>query len=280
MVYVRHIPSSPLDEYVNYFYCLDGSMPSPHARIVPLPSFDLKFNFGGVVRMFEPTRPERAASFNESWCVGVWSESHAVDWPLDMQITGVSLKPAGAWMLFNLPLYELHNQVVTLDRLWGNFATEVWERLYTAPTRQARFALLEQVLLARLYDTSYNFKIVRYAVSQIARHQGAVTIHSLSKDVGLSQTHLTRLFKQMVGALPKELARLYRFQHVLHSIDVSRPVDWTGIAHQCGFYDQAHFSREFTAFSGARPTDYLKLRRQLYAENPEHVPLYRNLPIG
>jgi AraC-like DNA-binding protein len=278
MNYVRYIPSSPLNEYVNNFYYLDGPMPYPHARIVPLPSFDLKLNFGGAVRMVVPAHPERTAFFGESWCVGVWSESHAVDWPSDMQIIGVNLKPVGASILFDLPLYELHNQVVTLDTLWGNFATEIRERLYAAPTTQVRLAVLEKLLLARLYNVPSNFNIVQYAVLQIARYQGALSIRSLSDEVGISQTHLARLFKQMVGVLPKELARLHRFESVLRSIDISQPVDWTQLAYQCGFYDQAHFSKDFAAFTGASPSDYLRLRRQLCAENPEHLPLYRNLP--
>lgn len=165
MNYIRHVPAPPLNEYINNLYCLDGRMLYSRERIVPLPSFDLKINFGGIVQMHELDHHKRTTSLNESWCVGVWGVCHAVDWPLDMQIFGVNLKPVGAWMLFNLPLYELHNQVVTLDTLWGHFAAEVRERLYDAPNMQVRFALLEQLLLERLHDIPYNFKIVQYAVS-------------------------------------------------------------------------------------------------------------------
>jgi AraC-like DNA-binding protein len=278
MDYIRHHPAAPLSEAVNYFYSLDGQMPHVHARIVPLPSFDLKINFGGAMRMYAPNSPDHAESFKHGWCVGMWSGHHAIDWPSDIQLIGVNLKPAGAWRLFNLPLYELHNQVITLDALWGSFATEVWERLAAAPTLLERFTLLEQLLLTRLDTTPDDAKPVQAAVSQIAQHHGDLSVRSLCEEIGFSQTHLSTLFKQRVGALPKELARLYRFEHALRSIDVSQPVDWPEIAYQCGFYDQAHFSKEFATFTGSTPTDYLKLRRQLCADNPEQHLLYRNLP--
>ena len=246
---------------------------------MPLPTLDLKINLGGAIQIHPPAHPLQAVSYAESWCVGIWSTSHAVHWHPNTQIFGVNLKPVGAWALFNLPLYELHNQVIPLDALWGQFAAEVRERLAAALTMQARFALLEQLLLTRLRAMPYNAKWVQAAVAQIARAQGVLSIQSLSDQMGISQTHLATLFKQMVGALPKELARLYRFERVLHTVDVEHPVDWTQITYQCGYYDQAHFNKDFSALTGYSPTEYLRLRRQVSAEHPDHQRHYRNLPI-
>jgi AraC-like DNA-binding protein len=81
-----------------------------------------------------------------------------------------------------------------------------------------------------------------------------------------------------VGALPKELARLHRFERVLLNIDPAQAVDWGRIAHQSGYYDQSHFNREFRQFTGDSPTDYLQLRRQLCDRHPEQRELHRNLP--
>jgi AraC-like DNA-binding protein len=82
-----------------------------------------------------------------------------------------------------------------------------------------------------------------------------------------------------VGIPPKEVARFYRFAHVLHSLESTQHVDLTRIAHQTWFYDQSHFNKEFVAFTGYTPTEYIQLRRRVEAENPEHARVLSNLPI-
>jgi hypothetical protein len=43
VTYIRHIPASPLNEYIDYFYYLDGMMAFPHEKISPMPILDSTF---------------------------------------------------------------------------------------------------------------------------------------------------------------------------------------------------------------------------------------------
>jgi AraC-like DNA-binding protein len=97
--------------------------------------------------------------------------------------------------------------------------------------------------------------------------------------MGISQNHLGTQFKRLLGGTPKVLARLYRFQHALRSIDPMQPVDWTWVAHQSRYYDQPHFNKDFIAFTGHSPGDYLRLRRRVQAENPHHAQYRYDLPV-
>jgi AraC-like DNA-binding protein len=231
MAFIVHTPSSPLHLYINNIYYPNGSAPYPQEKILPLPALDLKLNFGGAFQVYDAEHGKPLATLSESWVLGLWTTSHTVDWPLDLQYIGVSFKPGGAYPFLGVPLAELQNQVVPLDAVWGAFAAELRERLYAAPTLKARFALLEQFLLARLCEAPQEFKAVQYAVAEIARQHGALSIRELSTSIGMSQKHLILQFRQMVGCTPKELARLYRFADILHSIDLTQPVDWTLVAH-------------------------------------------------
>lgn len=280
MAYIFHIPSPPLNFYINRLYYPDGSISPACEKILPLPALDLKINFGGAFQVYHADHGEPFTTLTESWVLGLWSKSHIVDWPLETQYIGVSFKPGGAYLFLQLPLSELQNQVVSLDALWGGFAAEIRERLYLAPTIQARFALLEELLLARLSEPPQGLQAVQYAVGELAQSHGALSIRELSNRMGMSQKHLITQFRQMVGCTPKELARLYRFAQVLDSIDPIQPVDWTLIAHQFWYHDQSHFIRDFKDFTGHTPTDYLRLRRQMHDENPDRAKLTRLLPIG
>ena len=280
MAYIFHIPSAPLNVYINHFYYPNDSGPLPREKILPLPAIDLKINLGGDFQVYDADRSEPFTTLTESWVLGLWSTYHIVDWPLDLQLVGVSFKPGGAYRFLGLPLSELQNQIVPLDAIWGKVAFELREQLYAAPTVRARFALLEKMLLTRLGVPSQGLKAVQYAVAEISRHHGALSIRELSENMGMSQKHLIVQFKQMVGCTPKELGRLYRFADILASIDLTQPVDWTLVAHQFSYHDQSHFIRDFKEFTGHTPTDYLRLRRQMHVEKPDRTQHLRLLPIG
>ena len=95
---------------------------------------------------------------------------------------------------------------------------------------------------------------------------GAVPVGALTDAAGVSGTHLATQFKSHVGVTPKRMARIYRFARLILSVDALRPVDWSDLAHTAGYFDQAHFSKEFKDFTGHTPTEYLALRRRFPAE--------------
>ena len=279
MGYIRHTPSPPLDNLIDYFYYLDGSMPYPREKILPTGWLDLEVNFGGAIRIYDADGTKSVATCVDSWWAGVWSTYGTVEWPVNLQLVGIHFKPGGAYPFLNFPLSELHNQIVSTEAIWGGFAAELYERLYTAPTLAARFALLERLLLARLNEAPHGLRAVRHAVTEIMRQRGAVSVRTLSDHIGISQNHLLTQFKQMVGISPKALARLCRLKSVLQSIDPARSVDWALIASQANYYDQSHFSNDFRTFTGHSPTEYLRLRRRSHAANPKHDRLLHVLPI-
>ncbi len=279
MIYKSHIPSPPLNSYIDDLYYLHG--PAPHSRLktFPMPSLHLMVNFGQAFSVSTPDQAQPFATCTQSWWVGMFSTYHIVDWPSSVQFFGVHFKPGGVAPFLHLPLSELHNQVVALDAIWGRFAAEMRERLYDAPTIQAGFALFEQILLARLSWEPQGLGLVYHALGEITSHHGTLPIRTLSDQLGISQNHLNTQFKRIIGISPKEFARLSRFFHVLRSIDPSQPVDWTLIAHQAGFYDQSHFNKDFVMLAGYSPTDYLRLRRRFCAQNPPQSQSLGQMPI-
>ena len=144
-------------------------MPYTRERIFPMPWLDLKINFGGAIQAYEPGHTEPFAVCAESWWVGLWSAYHIAEWPLDTQFFMVEFKPGGAYPFLHLPLSELHDQVVSLDAIWGRFAAEIRERLYAAPTIEAQLVLLESLLLDRLTEPPHGLSAIHYAIRQIVQ---------------------------------------------------------------------------------------------------------------
>jgi AraC-like DNA-binding protein len=279
MTHISYIPSHPLNDFIYDLYYIDGRAPYPRLKVFPMPVSHLILNLGDAFRWHGPGQAERAALSTESCWVGLWSQHYIVDWPLNVRFFGVHFKPGGAYPFLQFPLSELHNQVVSLDAIWGKFAAEIRERLYVAPTIQGGLALLERLLLARLAETLHGLDVVQYAVREIALHPGAISIPALSDRIGISQNHLGTQFKRIVGVPTKELTRVYRFAHALRSIDPAQPVDWAQVAQSSHFYDQSHFNKDFLAFTGYSPGDYLRRRRRFHSENPEQAHELGYLPV-
>lgn len=200
MTYTRYVPSPPLDAYIDDFYYVDGKVLYHHIKVFPMPSLHLMINLGDAFSVSEAEQNQTFAC-TESWSVGLWSTYHVVEWPSNVRLYGIHFKPSGAYPFLRLPLSELHNQVVPLNAIWGGNADQIRERLYTASTAQAGFALLERLLLSRLCNAPNGLNIVQYAISQIEGQHGTLSIRDLSDQIGISQSHLITHFNRMVGVL-------------------------------------------------------------------------------
>jgi AraC-like DNA-binding protein len=275
-----HRPIPPLDRYIICLWYTDLRVPYRWEKILPTATLELIINFGAPFRLYDRDDLTRYALQTESWLVGLHT-TYLINEPVaETHLIGVRFKPGGSAAFFRLPSSELHNQVVPADALWGGFVAEAREQLYAAPTVAARFALLERLLLDRLLDAPRGLDMVRFAVDSIADCGGALAITTLSERIGVSQKHLDAQFRRLVGVSPKTLARIYRFQQVLGSINPTRPVDWAEVAHAALYYDQSHFNKDFAAFTGFSPTEYLRLRRQAFGDALARGEDVHFVPIG
>jgi AraC-like DNA-binding protein len=61
-----------------------------------------------------------------------------------------------------------------------------------------------------------------------------------------------------VGVSPKQYLKIMRFQKAILAIEKNASIQWSRIALESGFYDQAHFIHDFKLFSGFTPNEYIK----------------------
>jgi AraC-like DNA-binding protein len=169
----------------------------------------------------------------------------------------VGLTPAGAQALLGVPPGELTRMVVVLEDLLGPAAAELEERLVEAPGWAARFDLLDDVLGGWLADARCTSPDVARAWRRLEETHGSVPIGALTEELRCSRRHLAAAFREQIGLPPKTCARLLRFQRVVGRLRQEGAVRWADIAHECGYYDQPHFNRDFRQFAGITPSEFL-----------------------
>ncbi|MGA9870664.1 MAG: helix-turn-helix transcriptional regulator [Rhodococcus sp. (in: high G+C Gram-positive bacteria)] len=80
----------------------------------------------------------------------------------------------------------------------------------------------------------------------------------LEERCGLGTRRVQRLFERYVGATPKWVLARYRMHDAVSDLDSGYRGTFTDLAARHGWFDQAHFTREFTELVGVPPGEYLK----------------------
>ena len=275
MAYHTYIPSPPLSDFVELFWFSEGfDQAHKKERKLPDGSMGLVINLReDSFQIYDRRDPNRCESFRGCLFSGVQSEFIVIDTANQACVMGVHFKPGGAFPFFAMPASELHDVHVPLDELWGTSARELRDRLLEAETTEAKFLILEQCLLARVARPLVRHPAVSFALKEIQSVPHQQAISNLTEQIGLSPRRFIQVFTEQVGLTPKLFCRVRRFQQVLRSLQSGnidgRQIDWAGIAASCGYFDQAHFIRDFKAFSGLNPTAWFALR----GEHINHVPL-------
>jgi len=230
-------------------------------REMPGGSVVVLLNFGDPLRITD-TLGDRLDFGECRGFVGALSDSYALS-ETDGAQRGMHLMltPFGARRIFGLPLHHLANRVVRLEDLLGAEAHRLLLQLRESRDWAARFALLDDFLLRRLCNAKALPRDLLWAWRQLTQSHGLVSVATLAEGLDCSRKHLAARFADEVGLTPKAIARIHRFQHAMSLIAASENVDWSALAADAGYYDQAHLIREFRVLAGSAPGDFL--RRQL-----------------
>lgn len=138
------------------------------------------------------------------------------------------------------------------------------ERLAEAGAPEAKFRIFETVLLEHLAQS--RDPAIAFAVSVL---EGGVTVAQAGSRLGLLPKTFVRRFRKQVGLPPKRFARVRRLQRIVGSVRGPLGVDWSMLAAEQGYTDQAHFIHDFRDLTGITPTAYQPCSPQ----RPNHVPI-------
>jgi len=172
----------------------------------------------------------------------------------------VDLTPIGAYQVFGLPMSELTNRIAETELVLGPPVVELEEQLACAPTWQERFSLLDSFLLRRIEESQPMSGSIAWAIRRLELTQGLASIGSLALELGWSRKHLITRFRDQAGLPPKTMGRIFRFDRAVARIERETDFSWADLALDCGYYDQAHLIRDFVAFSGVTPTEFVRSR--------------------
>lgn len=167
----------------------------------------------------------------------------------------VVLKPMGAAVFFKEPIHTTFGEVLPLDVFSGYKAlSDIEDQLGSARSNDERVRRVEAFLLSKLRGDSCDCLVYR-AIQLITTHSGILRINELAHTLAISVDAFEKRFRRATGATPKQFSHLVRMNATIGSLAHKSLAQ---VALAAGYYDQAHFSRDFKIHTGQTPSEFRK----------------------
>jgi AraC-like DNA-binding protein len=180
---------------------------------------------------------------------------------------GAMFRPAGFRPLVDGPMSQLTDREVAPATVLGPGADTLHRALQAAPGWPERLALLDDFLAERLPNEPQPSEGSSALVERIAADRSLVRVDQVAVLAGVGMRRLQRLFADHVGVSPKWVIRRYRLFDAAEAAARGDAVDWSALAVELGYADQAHMVRDFTAAIGLPPERYHRQAANAAAAN-------------
>lgn len=178
-------------------------------------------------------------------------------------VLGTKFRPGGFRPFWRGSVSELTDRSVTLVQAFGAAGAEVDAAVHAAQAAGAPpercIALVEAFLRARAPAADDDVALATRVVAVAESDPAMARVADLAERTGLTVRTLQRLFASHVGVSPRWVLRRFRVHEAAERVARGEVADWSALACELGYFDQAHFIREFKAQTGRTPGEYALL---------------------
>jgi AraC-like DNA-binding protein len=171
-------------------------------------------------------------------------------------VFGVKFRPGGFGAFTGVDVGALADRVEPLSTVFGSDAEDLLDQMLGANADAERVALLNRFLLQRVPGPDPRYARLLDVVCTMLTDRSITSVEQVTERFGISPRTLQRLFRRYVGVGPKWVLQRFRLHDAAALIDAGGAPDLATLAHSLGWFDQAHFSRDFAAAVGETPRAY------------------------
>jgi AraC-like DNA-binding protein len=218
-------------------------------NILPDTSLTMAFKLRGTIT----NEAQSNINFPSSFIAGIRKSTLTVNYFKDTLNLLISFREGAAASFFKTPLHEFAGMPLPLNNLvHASDIRDVEEQLCEAVSNTERIAIVEKWLLSRIQFEKDG--LVQEAIRKIRSAAGDIRIKELVSALPISRDPFEKKFRRIVGTSPKQFASIVRLRHLIDHY--SDEYTFTDAAHRAGYFDQAHFIKDFQSFTGKSPKAY------------------------
>ncbi len=243
-----------IERYVGYR--LTGFRAGVH-RGLPSRHMTLIVSIGPAIDVVAQTDPAQAPRAYRCVVGGLQASPALIAHDGNQEGVAIELSPLGCRAVFRMPARALWNTSLELDEIAGPVGHELWERLQDTVGWERRFAIVDSVL-GRLVRADPLEPALRRSWQLVTASAGTSPVSELARTVGWTRQHFARRFADEFGLSPKLAGRVVRFDRARRLLQARPPfISIAQAAAVCGYYDQAHLTRDFVELAGCPPARLL-----------------------
>ncbi|MGG9963947.1 AraC family transcriptional regulator [Ferruginibacter sp. SUN106] len=247
MKFITFIPSPVLTPYIKTF-AISESEEEKTYKVLPDTGLVIGFQYKGKLSHISN---EQQIELSKSGLTGLHDSYRVFKNVADTGTVLVYFNEGGANKFFKQPIHELFRESISLDNfMLRSELLLIEEQLYAAATDDKKIKVVEDFLISRMRPVAQD-NLVLTALALIHKSKGNIKIKDLLAQLHISQSPLEKRFRQVVGTSPKKFAGIIRFKHTIKNYNPQNSL--TNLGYEAGFYDQAHFIKEFKQFTGETP---------------------------
>lgn len=175
----------------------------------------------------------------------------------ELGFLGVHFSPTGLYRLLNQNMSAFANRILPIEVHLAQYKL-LHSKLREQSSVEGYISVLESFIESHALPLSPTLEAVGLAAQLICDSNGSKPLSQIATSSGLSERSMQRYFSEYIGVSPKSFARIARFNAVTRLMETEPSLRWPTILAEIGYFDAAHFAKDFKALSGQTPSAYYK----------------------
>lgn len=255
-----YLPQASLAQYIDHYMMVDidwktNSSMSDVWRLIPFGQISMLFLYGDLHEYSLRNAEEEMKTTPRSFIVGQLRKPIWLKFQGHTRLTKVQFKPAGIQRIMTYQMDEFTDlPCIALEDIWGKQANQVLESVFEAPDDLSRVEVLNRFFSQKLLPETAQEAYVEHTLSQLYQSTGSCRLANLEQQLGITGRQLERIFRAKVGLSPKEVGRFIRLNAAFTRLNKNPDQSLSNLAYELGYFDPAHFSKDFTRLTGLSPS--------------------------
>jgi AraC-like DNA-binding protein len=246
MRHVRRLPANELSHWIAHYWMIRWDLRGcePHvAESLPHPNVHVIFEPSGSV------------------VAGVQTHKFSRVLEGQSQVFGIKFKPGGFRPFLKFPVSKLADRMVPVHRIFGREVSALQDVVLSSASENEKVEAANSFFRARVPKPDRTIALAGELVERILQERDIKTVDDLVDRAGIGKRSLQRLFSEYVGVSPKWVIRRYRLHELIERSNSGEEPDWSQLALDLGYFDQAHLINDFRSITGYSPTEYQDMLR-------------------